>query len=264
VNILNFNRGNKRRLEQEARSATDSHKVSLGGSNGIALLIDGPRDDNTTLATKADDLLWSHLNAFFRCFSIMASMPESKFTRVKLAEFLTLWLEIWDSPSGTRLEKAQAAVAFYREYYESLGKGSWLSTFNGNARFSLNHLPPRVAPNTISQCSSCGGCGEHTGQQDQKKAPRTPDGGVRGKGKGKNGSGSGFAPNPCFSMLDKSVGKCNRPNCRFSHGPCPSCGGACACAEECVKFDAVKITKEYGSLLDNRGRGGDGTKRRRQ
>ena len=264
VNVAKLSQGNKHRLEQESRATTDSHKVSLGGGpGGVALLFSGPRDDSTTVTTKHDGVLWSLINAFFRLFSIMASLPEDKFPRAKLSDFLSLWLEIWDSPSGTRLEKAHAAVAFYREYHESLGKGTWLATFNNNARFSINNLPPRIAPNYITQCSSCGGCGEHSGQHDQKRPPKAPDGGGRGKGKGRSGGGGGAGPSPCFSMLDPTIGKCQMSGCRWSHSPCPSCGGACGSAADCVRFDAVKVTKEYGSLLDGRGRGSDRAKRRR-
>jgi hypothetical protein len=64
-------------------------------------------------------------------------------------------------------------------------------------------------------------------------------------------------------MLDPTIGKCQMSGCRWSHSPCPSCGGACGSAADCVRFDAVKVTKEYGSLLDGRGRGSDRAKRRR-
>lgn len=250
VNIARLSRGNKRHLEKESRSTSDSHKLSLGGAT---LLIAGPREDSTTVVMKDDGPLWTLLNAFFRFFSIMACLPETTFPRAKLADFMTLWLEIWDSPSGTRLEKAQAAVAFYKDHHESLGQGTWLSTFNANARFSINFLPPRVSPNTITPCLSCDGCGERIGQQDQRKSTSASDGNGKGKGRGQSGfdgKRNGSIRSPCLSMIDISVGKCQKGDCRFPHTPCPSCGGSCACAQECGAFDAVKITKEYGSLLN--------------
>ena len=250
VNISRLSRGNKRHLEKESRSTSDSHKLSLGGAT---LLIAGPREDSTTVVMKDDGPLWTLLNAFFRFFSIMACLPETTFPRAKLADFMTLWLEIWDSPSGTRLEKAQAAVAFYKDHHESLGQGTWLSTFNANARFSINFLPPRVSPNTITPCLSCDGCGERIGHQDQRKSTSASDGNGKGRGRGQNGfdgKRNGSIRSPCLSMIDISVGKCQKGDCRFPHTPCPSCGGSCACAQECQAFDAVKITKEYGSLLN--------------
>jgi len=258
--VLKLSRANRERLKREATTAADTQKVLLGGIGGVSLLLPASNTDRTTKSNTKDDPVFSALSGFFRLFSVMASSSEEEFPRAKMADFFSVWTELWDSPRGSRAQKMKAAVTFYEKYAEELGRGTWRVKFDADSRFLLEAL----SGPSPGLCSGCGGSGEHSGHGAKQGAPSDrPLGPKRGRdkplGKGRNPKGP---PPLCMSMLDQKE-TCSRHNCRFSHGPCPSCGGNCASAAKCAAWDSKVMADKYGALIKNIKTGTQGGAKRR-
>lgn len=258
--VLKLSRANRERLKREATTAADTQRVLLGGIGGASLLLPASNTDRTTKSSAKDDPVFSGLSGFFRLFSIMASSSEEEFPRAKMADFFSVWTELWDSPRGSRAQKMKAAVTFYEKYAEELGRGTWRLKFDADSRFLLEALD---GPSP-GLCSGCGGSGEHTGHVAKQRTPSDrPSGGKRGRD-GPSGRGAYVQgpPSLCMSMLDQKE-TCSRTDCRFSHGPCPSCGGGCASAAKCAAWDSKVMADKYGALIRTIKSGGrSGAKRR--
>jgi len=243
--VLKLSRANRERLKREATTAADTQKVFLGGIGGVSLLLPASNTDRTTKSNNKDDPVFSGLSGFFRLFAIMASSSEEEFPRAKMADFFSVWTELWDSPRGSRAQTIKAAVTFYKKYVEELGRGTWRVKFDSDSRFLLEALD---GPSP-GLCSGCGGSGEHTGHVAKQGTPNDRPSGAKRDRDGPSGKGKPQGPpSPCMSMLDQKE-TCARTGCRFSHSPCPSCGGGCASAAKCAAWDSKAIADKYGALI---------------
>ena len=247
--VLKLSRANHDRLKKETKADTSSRRIFLG-TEGASLTLPGVDAEATVLTSSTDSRLWSGMSAFFRLFSIMAALPEDDFSRDSMSELLTVWSEVWDSPMGTRAQKLAAAIAFYDKYADQLGSGVWLSKFDSDSRFLLEHMKG----DNPGVCKHCSGSGEAS---RLGSSTPTPSGGGAGGAKGttKNGPkqtskrklnvGKDF----CSTMLIQGS-LCTSTSCGRAHSPCASCGGACVSAQACKAWDQTLITAKYGTQID--------------
>ena len=246
--VLKLSRQYKDRVEKDSKAADSSHKLMLG-NGGACITLPGASIDTGTKSTSYDGVLWTGLSAFFRLFKIMATMPEDDLPRAGLADFMTVWSNLWDSPRGSREMKLKTALAFYDKYAGDLGKLTWPTLFDTDSRLLLEHLEGA----NPGLCRSCNGSGEASPDV------RNGNDGSRSAGGGGGRTRTPRKVNPtkrkrsenfCFSMLDQSASSCTKRDCPFVHGPCPSCGSNCDSAATCAKWDQPKMTATYGSTIE--------------
>ena len=251
--VLKLARGNKARLLKEFRASSTSRRLVLG-NEGASILLPGPDTDSTTKTTLVDDPVWSGMSAFFRLFSVMSALPEEDFPRACIADFMSVWSELWDSPRGTRGMKMNAMLAFYEKYVEDLGKGVWLTKLDSDSRFLYDHLEGT----NPDLCRHCGGSGEasaltrgggggssSTSGKGKQATKQQPGAGGKQAGKRKPTLGKQL----CYSMLEQAA-TCSDTECAFSHGPCPSCGSNCESASKCKKWDQATVTAKHGEIIE--------------
>ena len=178
--------------------------------------------------------------------------------------------ELWDTPRGSRKERATAILEYFHENFALLGTGEFLGTLQGKSDLFFGNY---LNSDNLPLCPTCEGYGDHksvnTGHgMGSQASPGWGHGGGKGgqSGKGKDGSRSTAAQSTqyCFSMLDQSV-TCafgGSSGCRFLHGPCPSCGGACKSAAVCTQWDAQLIKTKFGDALEARKANAGGKRRR--
>ena len=193
-----------------------------------------------------DSYLWTGLSAFYRFFDIMANASEEEFPRAAMGEFMHCWAEVWDSPLGNHSQKLDGILAFYEKYASILGQDLWGGKLDSDSRFLLEHMK---GDNPV-QCTSCSGTGERTGVPG-----RTGDAASTDKAnptqRAPNGNKSKFvAGGMCSSMLIKGKVCYDRKTCTRDHSPCPSCGGVCDSATDCVSWDEPKVLAKYASVIE--------------
>ena len=250
---LKLSRANKERVTKETKSNIASRTVSLG--NNMDLVLPDGVSANDRAGRGRDSPFTNGLSGLFRLLSTMANQDEESFSRQSLQDFLGLWAEIWDSRMGTRTQKVKCLQAFYEEHAETLGDGTWLKEFSANSHFLIQELG-----GTHTDCGACGGSGGARESTKGGKPDTTGDHGRgrKGDGGGRGGGGGGGHKRPrqepiCKSMIDKRVGLCSAPTCRFTHSPCPACGGKCKSAAACTAWDQAKIDRQFGNLLGSLG-----------
>ena len=266
--VLKLSRANRDRLQDESRAVVGKQKISIGSGHTICLA-EGSELTPSSQTTARDGPLWSGMSVFFRLFS-MVSLPEEEFSRAAMADFLSVWTEVWDSPKGSRAQRLKFMSAFYTKHVGTLGQDLWMHKMDTDSRLRDNFREGwNPAP-----CSTCNGTGERTVGQHPgtPRGPRGHRGARNGGGDGGDGGGGGGQPAPrssnkrdrlpkapCFSRLALD-GICDAGSavaCPYVHdSPCVSCGGTCARASACKSWDPQVVEGKYGRLLSAIRRGG--------
>ena len=201
-------------------------------------------DVDKAVPSYKDSYLWTGMSAFNRFFDIMANSTEEEFPRKAMGEFMHCWAEVWDSPLGNHAQKLDGMLAFYEKYASILGQGLWEGKFDSDSRFLLEHMKGE----NPAQCNSCAGTGENTGfipKHVGASAPGAPPhGNTQNKPKHKPATGM------CSSMLIKGKPCYDRKACTREHSPCPSCGGACTSATDCLSWDEPAVLAKYASVIE--------------
>ena len=227
-----------------------------------------------TDASKADSELWSAMNGFFHVLAIMCAMPSDEMPRQALTDFSGVWLRLWDSNRGSHAGKIAAMETFWDANASTLGDGTWLEKLSTDVPFWQENME---GPNLLP-CPSCNGTGEKHGSSaggsssssaasdghGGTSGPGGRGGGNRNGGGGGQGNGRGggnrkrsrsppkSANKLCESMLfNCKSAECKYGNCRFKHGPCPSCAGKCKSAYDCRRWDKSAVERRYGDQMRN-------------
>ena len=245
VKVLRLSHANHARLTRDSKADKANRRLSLTG--GVTIEMASTDTDTKVVPTLKDTHLRNGMSAFYRLFAIMASCTEEEFPRAKMADFMSVWAEIQDSPLGTATAKLDGFLAFYDKYVHLLGQNQWDNKLNSDSRWFQENM---VGANPVS-CHRCLGTGEHDGLADlvATRAPRAAPAAKAATGakRDRPAAPAYMATQMCASMLVQ--GRPCPNNCSRLHTPCPSCGGACKSALACVAWDPAVVQKNHGDSL---------------
>ena len=114
ISVLKLSRAHKAKLTKDGKTASSARSIQL--ADGASLTLPAGTDDVVAHSSAHDHPVWSGLSAFNKLFAMMAAMPEEEFSRAALSDMLSVWSTIWDSTNGTRQEKLDLVLAFFKNY----------------------------------------------------------------------------------------------------------------------------------------------------